>query len=259
MIRIEKPAVATSIQDQGRFGHRIEGHSRSGAMDPLSLRLTNRGAGADEAAAGVEFGPGPSILIATSRATIAFGGARRDGAPWWQPIETAPGDRFELSPAREGVWSYLAVEGGVDAPVVLDSRATQVREGIGRWLDAGDEVLSAGEIVETRSVDPPSMSGPIRIFGRLPGSWLVSSRIDRMGYQLEGSMLRPGKAQEWSEPLLPGCVQVLPSGLPIVLMAEDPVVGGYRITAIVHSTDLRLMAQAPPGTRLEFISAEGAR
>ncbi|MGH2811806.1 MAG: hypothetical protein ACRDI1_03715, partial [Actinomycetota bacterium] len=60
MIRLLRPAVATSIQDQGRFGHRAKGFARSGAMDPQSLRLANLAAGAPVTAAGLEFGPGPN-------------------------------------------------------------------------------------------------------------------------------------------------------------------------------------------------------
>jgi allophanate hydrolase subunit 2 len=257
MIRFVKTPVATSVQDRGRVGHRSTGHARSGAMDRASLDAANAAAGAPPGGAAIEMGPGACVVDVTRDGVIAFGGAQRDGAPWWQPVHVAEGDRIELSPPRDGVWSYLAVGGGVDAPVVLGSRATCVREGVGAWLTNGDVVTHDGAAtpIAPTGVEPIPMRGPIRIFGALPGSWRVGTRADRMGYALDGEPLRSGTADEWSEPLLPGFVQVPPGGTPIALMVEGPTVGGYRVAAIVHSDDLRLLAQAKPGTELTFIPA----
>lgn len=254
MIRIIKPAVSMSVQDRGRYGHRAEGFTSSGAMDPLSLEAANRAAGAPDGSAGIEFGPGHLVIEAVEKGTIAFGGAPRLGAPWWEPIEVQAGKRIELAGAQEGWWSYLCLAGGVEAPVVLGSRSTTVREGIGSWMKKGDEVGPAGEAAASEFVEPPPLRGPVRIFGGLPGAWKVGSAIDRMGYALEGEPMGPAPAEEWSEPVLPGCVQLLPSGLPVVLMAEAPTVGGYRLAGAVHSEDLRLIAQSPPEAGLEFES-----
>lgn len=254
MIRIVRPAVVTSVQDQGRFGFMSQGHSRSGAMDSASLALTNRLAGTAPGAAGIEFGPGGLAIEITASGVIAFGGARRDGVPWWQTLEVASGDRFDLSPPRDGMWSYLAIHGGIDTPVVMGSRSVQVREGIGRWIGPGDEFKTGAEIATPSAVEPPSMTGAVRLYGDLPGRWIVGTRLDRMGYQLEGPSLPPGLSDEWSEPLLPGCIQITPSGVPIVLMAEGPTVGGYTMAGQVHSQDLRLVAQSRPGITIEFIS-----
>jgi len=222
-------------------------------MDPLSLALANRLAGAAPGAAGIEFGPGPFAIEITGPGLIAFGGARRDGAPWWQSLQVSSGDRFELSSPRDGMWSYLAVQGGVYAPLVMGSRSTQVREGIGRWILAGDEFNPGVEIATPAAVEPPAMKGSVRLYGDLPGEWIVGTRIDRMGYQLEGPAFPAGRPDEWSEPLLPGCIQITPSGLPIVLMAEGPTVGGYTVAGIVHSEDMRFIAQSSPGKAIEFV------
>ncbi|WP_237206932.1 carboxyltransferase domain-containing protein [Rothia nasimurium] len=55
-----------------------------------------------------------------------------------------------------------------------------------------------------------------------------------------------------SEGMVAGAVQVPPSGEPVVFLADHPVTGGYPVIATVHPADLRLLAQAPPGTRLRF-------
>jgi allophanate hydrolase subunit 2 len=255
MIRLIAPAIATSVQDQGRFGHRMFGIGRSGAMDPASLAGANRAAGAGPGAAGVEFGPGTLVIEATAAGTIAFGGAPRSGAPWWETIEVAAGDRVEVAGPSEGMWSYLAIGGGVDSPVVMGSRSTSFREGIGSWLQPGATLAAGEQRAAPAPVEPLPMDGPVRVFGDLSGEWTVGSRVDRMGYQLEGRTVPGGRADLHSEPLLPGCIQVPPNGLPIVLMAEGPTVGGYTVGGVVHSEDLRLVAQTQPGGRLDFVRA----
>jgi allophanate hydrolase subunit 2 len=253
MIRIIAPAIATSIQDQGRFGHRTLGYSRSGAMDPQSLETANRIAGALPGAAGLEFGPGTLVIEILRRGTICFGGAARAGAPWWETLAVEPGRRFELTGPRAGMWSYLTVAGGVSAPEVMGSRSTQVREGIGSWITPGAVLEPSDESAAPVKLSAPGMEGPVRLYGNLEGTFVVGGRVDRMGYQLEGGSLKGGKADEWSEPLLPGCIQLPPDGKPFVLMAEGPTVGGYSVPAVVHSDDLRLIAQTQPGGKIDFV------
>lgn len=252
-LKIMRPAVATSIQDQGRFGSRAAGFSRSGAMDPASLEIANLLAGAAADAAGLEFGPGPFEVEIQKTCVIAFGGAMREGAPWWETIEARAGTRFRLPGPLDGNWSYLSIGGGVAGQIIHGSRSTNLREGIGNPITEGELISAAEDPLPPTPAGPPRMKGPVRIFGSLPGKWRVSNRIDRMGYQLEGDMLASGPGAEWSEPVLPGCIQLYPSGLPVVLMAEGSTVGGYRVVAVVHSADLRLISQCRPGERVDFI------
>ena len=253
MIRVLTPAIATSIQDQGRVGYRMLGICRSGAMDRASLAAANRLAGAAWRSAGIELGPGPFSVEVTSHGTLAFAGAPRQGAPWWETIDVDPGDTFDLSGPLDGMWSYLAIGGGVDAPVVMGSRSTSVREGIGNWLQPGDVASAGGAVAAPSQVEQLPITGDIRVFGKLRGEWTVGDRVDRMGYLLESPKVEGGRADLWSEPLLPGCIQIPPSGSPIVLMAESPTVGGYTIGGVVHSQDLRLVSQTPPGGTLNFV------
>jgi allophanate hydrolase subunit 2 len=255
VLEIVRPAVATTIQDRGRYGHRSAGLARSGAMDQGSLDASNQLAGAPQGSAAVEFGPGPAEIRILQRTTIAFAGAKRAGAPWWETIEAKEGQTFSLENPSDGNWSYLAVEGGVDSPLVAGSRSTNLREGIGSLLQRGAFIVSQDEPIQPQTVNPLLMQGPVRVFGELPGRWKVSTRIDRMGYQLEGSISEPLAQDAWSEPVLPGCIQIYPAGLPVVLMVEGSTVGGYKVGAVVHSHDLRLVAQARSGKRLDFTHA----
>jgi allophanate hydrolase subunit 2 len=47
-------------------------------------------------------------------------------------------------------------------------------------------------------------------------------------------------------------VQVPPDGRPVVMLADHPTTGGYPVVAVVGSGSLAVIAQARPGTSLQF-------
>jgi allophanate hydrolase subunit 2 len=55
-----------------------------------------------------------------------------------------------------------------------------------------------------------------------------------------------------------GAVQILPSGLPMLLMAERQTTGGYPVIAIVITADVPQAAQLAPGDRLRFVAVTHA-
>jgi allophanate hydrolase subunit 2 len=50
-----------------------------------------------------------------------------------------------------------------------------------------------------------------------------------------------------------GAVQVPPSGLPVLFLADHPVTGGYPVPVCVVEDDVDVAAQARPGQRLRFV------
>jgi allophanate hydrolase subunit 2 len=85
--------------------------------------------------------------------------------------------------------------------------------------------------------------------------YTVSAASDRTGYRLEGDRaLDAADTSITSEPVCPGVIQLPPGGNPIVLMADSPTIGGYRILGTVISSDLPILAQSVPGRRLRFAS-----
>jgi allophanate hydrolase subunit 2 len=53
--------------------------------------------------------------------------------------------------------------------------------------------------------------------------------------------------------MLPGCIQVPPDGLPIVMGADGPTTGGYPKIATVIQADRSALAQLVPGvSRVRF-------
>lgn len=86
------------------------------------------------------------------------------------------------------------------------------------------------------------------------GAYTVTRQGDRMGVRLDGPELRPrtGTTDIVSEGMVAGAVQVSGAGLPMVMLADHQVTGGYAVLAVVAGVDLPRLVQARPGTELRF-------
>lgn len=82
--------------------------------------------------------------------------------------------------------------------------------------------------------------------------YAVSARSDRAGHRLDGPAIPPPPGERISEGIVPGAIQVTPSGAVIVVMPDGPTVGGYPVLAVVTGGDLARVAQTAPGRRLTF-------
>jgi antagonist of KipI len=273
-ITVIRAGMLTTVQDLGRRGHRPAGVPLAGAMDAVALRVANLLVGNGEDAAGLEFTlVGPELEFA-SDTTIAVGGGDF-GVPRWQPLSVKAGERVRFGPAPTGCRGYLAVAGGIDVPVVLGSRSTYLKAGLGgldgRALRDGDVLRAAEKTrqvvgrwhIDERILPAYSPTPVVRVVSGAQGGefgerWTqtmfrVTAKSDRMGVRLAGPMLERSDAQDLvSACVVPGTVQVPPDGQPIVLMADAQTIGGYPQLAHVVSVDLPLVAQARPGEMLHF-------
>jgi biotin-dependent carboxylase-like uncharacterized protein len=83
--------------------------------------------------------------------------------------------------------------------------------------------------------------------------WKVTAQSNRMGYRLEGpALIRQDSKELKSHAVFPGVIQVPPSGLPIVLMADAQATGGYPRIASVIAADQWQLAQIAPGASIHF-------
>jgi antagonist of KipI len=86
-----------------------------------------------------------------------------------------------------------------------------------------------------------------------PAGFTVSRDANRTASRLDGARLALRAPLELvSEAVLPGTVQLPPSGQPIVLAAEAPVTGGYPRIGQVAAVDLPRLAQRRPGDAVCF-------
>src|SRR6266702_3261442 len=252
---------ASSVQAGGRPGSQRYGLVPSGAMDRLALAAANTLVGNELFAAGVEVGPfGAKFTARGGAVRVALAGAPRNADIAGRAVASdtsatlADGETLTLGFARGGSFSYLAIEGAVQGEPDFGSLAVNARAGLGspypRPLQAGDELQTqaASGAAERRIELPPTRDEPIRIvFGPqddefsddtkklfLASEWKISATSDRMGYRLEGPVLKDLNGHNIvSDGTVSGSIQVPGNGQPIVLMPDRGTSGGYPKIATV--------------------------
>jgi antagonist of KipI len=275
----------TTVQDLGRYGYQRYGVPVSGAMDLFALRAANLLVGNVRTAAGLEVTlTGPRLRFVRDT-VIAITGANLDphldGRPvhTWRPIAAPEGAMLGFGGARDGLRAYIAIAGGIDVPIVLGSRSTFPRAGLGgfqgRAIRSGDCLCTLGdplERVEGRLFPPEQIpryghDHSVRVIlgpqgdafttegvaAFLSSTYVVTPKSDRIGCRLDGPQIaHKGSPDIISDGVPFGAVQVAGDGLPIVLVADRGTTGGYTKLATVISADLPRLAQALPGDRVTF-------
>src|SRR5215472_13030906 len=168
---VTRAGFLTSVQDLGRTGLRQFGVSTSGALDPFALRVANLLVGNDEDAAGLEITLGGLHLRFDDQRMVAWCGGEFDvqvgsrALPAGHVAHLKGGDELKFGRAQIGCRCWLAISGGIDVPVVLDSRSTDLRasfDGLeGRTLRDGDVLpLCRGPGSAIRATAVSSWAGP---------------------------------------------------------------------------------------------------
>ncbi|GAA4720636.1 biotin-dependent carboxyltransferase family protein [Nocardioides conyzicola] len=259
-----------TVQDRGRPGLAHLGVPRAGALDAPAAALANRIVGNDPDAAVLEVVLGGLELRAHGGCWVAVTGADRAhaSAEW-----LAAGATLRVPTPSTGVRSYVAVAGGIAVPPVLGSRSTDTLAWVGPPRVQPGAVLPVGDPTGSpRSVDTPRppRRGPLRVRVGPRADWfdddaldrlcatpyVVSADSNRIGLRLDGPALPRRRQDELaSEGMVLGAVQVPPSGVPIVFLADHPPTGGYPVLAVVEEEDLWQCAQLRPGDEVRFTPA----
>ena len=285
-LHIREPGLQTTVQDTGRNGCQKYGVPVSGAMDLFAFRAANLLIGNDHRQAALEITAlGPKLAFG-SPTWISVTGANLsptlNGAPlpMWESVRVEDGGLLAFGPPKDGMRAYLAVAGGIDVPVVMDSRSTYLKGGFGgyegRALRTGDVVRCFDredrEIVRRRL--PPGI--PVPVYGHshelrvvmgpqdsafttdavstfLSSAYTISMDSDRMGYRMDGPPLEHVTGADIvSDGTTLGAVQVPGDQTPIVLLADRGVTGGYAKIATVITADIGKLGQAMPGDTVSF-------
>ncbi|WP_266081023.1 5-oxoprolinase subunit C family protein [Haladaptatus caseinilyticus] len=285
MIKVLEPGISTTVQDLGRYGHYHIGMPPSGAMDQFSHKVANYLVGNDEDRATLEITyQGPDLKFEED-AVVAIAGADMNATIDDEPISNwtshrvDAGDILSFDFATEGARSYLAIAGGIDVPLTMDSRSTYTLIGIGgydgRQLQEGDSLSVEDDGDHSAHIDSqvsdehrPTYGdmGPIRVVMGLcdyrltdeskaeflETEWTVTPEADRVGYRLDGIDLEfiereqpfgagtdPSNVVDLGYPV--GSIQVPEQ--PIVLMRDAVTGGGYATIGTVISPDRNRLAQ----------------
>jgi antagonist of KipI len=148
---ITRAGFLTSVQDLGRAGYRQFGVSTSGALDSFALRVANLLVGNDENAAGLEITLGGLRLCFDEEQIVAWCGGEVDvrlgsmALPAGHAALLPADEELKFSRPQIGCRCWLAVSGGIDVPLVLGSRSTDLRAQFGGFeghtLRDGDELV----------------------------------------------------------------------------------------------------------------------
>ena len=129
-LRVLRAGMLTTVQDLGRTGFQQYGVIVSGVMDPRSLRIANLLVGNPQQAAGLEITlMGPTLLFEQD-SVIAITGADLSPrinqlvVPAWRPVWVRAGSQLDFGAPQFGCRVCLAIAGGIDVPLVMNSRST---------------------------------------------------------------------------------------------------------------------------------------
>lgn len=300
MIKVLKPGLQTTVQDQGRLGFYEIGMPPSGAMDQFAFRVANLLVGNEANAAVLEITYlGPELLFGKDIQIALTGGnippkINGKSVPMWETLSVKEGDILSFDFVQSGARTYLAVEGGVDVPLVMNSRSTYTLIGIGgfegRALAEGDVLktgnlqrkkIAAGKRIDSNLIPVYGKSHEIRVIVGLCSyrlteeskqvfletEWMVTPEANRTGYRHKGERLQfverkqpfgagsnPSNVTDLGYPI--GSIQV-PDGVePIVLLHDAVTGGGYATVATVISNDLNRMAQIKTNEKVHFRSVQ---
>lgn len=287
-ILIHRAGPLTTIQDEGRFGSLGYGISASGPMDRAAYGAALPSGGGGNGA--IEFTLSGIEIEVLGPCEVGFAGGdfavtlNDRPLPWPGSAQLAPSDRMRITPGRWGNYGYLRFSGDILVPPVMGSISTSSRVGLGglegRPLRAGD-TLAVGpkkDLLPLRPEASDQSLAPLRLIwgihaDHFPATtrqrfvssrFAVSSRLDRMGVRLadeEGVFADTKVLSLVSDAMVPGDIQILGDGTPIVLMRDHQPTGGYPRIATVITADLDRFAQMRPGTPIEFapVTVEHAR
>jgi biotin-dependent carboxylase-like uncharacterized protein len=275
------PGIYTTLQDLGRPGYMKYGIPASGAADRFSAQVANLLAGNQPEAAVLETTLFRLELRALEKFSIAVTGGDLSPAvnkipfPMWQAVSIQKGDRIFFRGRKKGFRAFVAVQGGFSGPRYLGSQSVFSRGLMGIALKPG-EILE----VENSAVRPlhdaplplnliPDFSPPhtLRVVlgpqqdrftpgglaTFLSSEYTVSPQSDRMGYRLEGPRIEHTQGADIiSEAIARGAVQVPGDGMPIIMLWDAQVSGGYTKIANVITADHDLLGQTMPGEALRF-------
>lgn len=279
ILTVMRAGPLSSIQDEGRFGMLLHGISASGPMDRAAFALAGQLSGGGSG--GIEFTTaGLDIRLASGSCRVGFAGGdfvvRHNGMvqDWPGTAMLEAGDTLAVTPGSWGNYGYLRFDADIVAKPMMGSIATSSRAGLGgiegRALRVGDVIeLSGGGGTGTVPVMPEQAEGQIRVIWGLhadsfpqelrqrflEGTFTISPRLDRMGVRLDdvdGVFADAKVLSLVSDAIVPGDIQILGDGTPIVLMRDHQPTGGYPRIATVVTVDLDRFAQLRPGMSVAF-------
>jgi len=279
MIKVLKSGFYTTIQDKGRVGFASLGVPISGAMDSYSSDLANRILNNSLDCALLEITLGGCKLQFLSKTTMCISGGDFSPTINNQPIllnskiSIQENDILSFGKVNFGVRCYLAVKRGIQSDIKLGSRSSFKNITPNFLLKSGDYLpisnlkVDLGTTSSQVKVNKNHFESKIMECFRGPEfealdihqqkilfetEFSVSKDINRMGYKLN-EILENNIPSILTSAVLPGTVQLTPSGKLIVLMRDCQVTGGYPRVLHVSEESINRLSQKMTGDKIQFV------
>ncbi len=278
-IEIIEKGFYTTVQDLGRTGYEIQGVPESGAMDQQALQFSNLLLNNSIQAAAFECTLiGPTILFLKDIAFVLTGASSealldKEHIGHNQVHFAQKGQVLRVGKVKKGCRVYVGLDGGVETEVYLGSRSmfypitpttiitntTKIKTGISTYGSAkGVHIHTSNSTRFLEEIDITAYKGPEydllsnAAIQRLSEIEFTVSSWNRMGIALD-KVLEAHHHKILTGPVLPGTIQLTPSGRLFVLMRDCQTTGGYPRILQLPPESINKLAQRKSGDKVCFV------
>ncbi len=277
-VDVLQPGIFSTIQDRGRFGYLKFGVPVSGPMDVYASRIGNLLLQNPENAAVLEITlSGPKLLFSTPSLIVVTGAnlsaaVNGRGVENNSVIQIYPGDILSFGRRIKGCRCYLSIKGGFCTEEILGSKSWYEDLTTSFRLEKGDILqYKAAEIdirprgsylkVNTSYLDENEIEMlpgpeydllPEDIQKTLLGTlFTVDNKNNRMAIQLK-ELVENHLQPIITGPVVPGTIQLTPSGKLIILMKDCQTTGGYPRILNLTEDGMNVISQKVEGENINF-------
>ena len=276
MIKVLKEGLFTTIQDIGRFGYKNIVVPVSGSMDQTSAKLANLLLGNDESSAVLEMTlVGPTLEFMNDTYISITGADMNPSLNKQKVLQNKPlfvnkGDILYLSHSSNGMRSYLGIKGGFNSEKKLGSKSFY------RGITKREKLIKNDKIKFAKVTSSPmkmnksindfkiNRKNKINVFKGPEFDLLDSNSKDiifntdftiginnRMGYNLV-EPIENSISSIISSPVMPGTVQLTPSGRLIILCRDCQTSGGYPRVLQLDKSSMDSLSQKTIGETIKL-------
>ena len=273
MIKIISKGLYTTIQDEGRFGYRDIGVPSSGYMDKESAQIANLILDNPINNPVIEATLiGPTIKFEKPTVICITGSdfnpmLNENRISLYTAVKVKKGDKLKINNSSIGSRCYISIKGDIKLDEVLGSKSYYPQISDSSIIEKGDEFK-----FETNNSEPNyklinqkfELNKNLKVFKGPEFNSLnkgsISKIIDqefsiginnRMAFNLK-EKIQAGTTSIISSPVIPGTVQLTPSGQMIILHRDCQTTGGYPRILQLDEKSLNNLAQLRIGDKIKF-------
>lgn len=273
MIKVISKGLYTTIQDKGRFGYRNIGVPSSGYMDSESAETANLIINNPKDNPLIEVTLiGPTLEFKKSAVICITGG---EFSPTlndikissYSAIEVNKGDILKINNSSIGSRCYISIQGTIISDTILGSKSFYHQITNSNIIEDGDIFLFKKNIrtLEQKYTHKKfELNKTINVFRGPEFKCLSKESINtlfneefsiginnRMAYNLL-EKIQDGVNSIISSGVIPGTVQLTPSGNIIILHRDSQTTGGYPRILQLNEKSLNDLAQLRTGDNIRF-------